>query len=329
MNTKPLASIITPCYNGEKHVYRFLDSILIQTYSNIELIFVNDGSTDNTEHVVLSYKEKLENKGIRLIYISQENKGLGGAINAGLKKVTGKYICWPDSDDYFEPESIELRLEILEKFPEFSVVTSDAYIRSIDNLNVELGLVSTGFNSNNDPFQFEHLLNANSIFCSGTHMMRTQAFFETHPSGEIFPSRRGQNWQMLLPVYYLHKRYFLNRPLYNYIRYDASMSKIEEISFREKVITYNNHKDILLETLSAMNIVASERAKYINAVNAKYSLANFRLGYYHGDYELINQEYANLKRLNQVTLKLKSQFLMARLNRVFFSYFKKRRFQIG
>jgi glycosyltransferase involved in cell wall biosynthesis len=66
MNKGPIVSIVTPCYNGEKHIHRYLDSLLAQTYSNIELIFVNDGSSDNTEKIVLSYTDKFESKGIKL-----------------------------------------------------------------------------------------------------------------------------------------------------------------------------------------------------------------------------------------------------------------------
>ena len=72
-------SIITPCFNGEGFVERYLNSILNQTYKNIELIFINDGSTDRTEKVVKSYIIKFEEKGMKLIYIYQENAGQAAA----------------------------------------------------------------------------------------------------------------------------------------------------------------------------------------------------------------------------------------------------------
>jgi len=71
MNEK-LVSIITPCYNGEKFINRYLDSLLGQTYSNIEIIFINDGSTDKTEEIVFSYKDNFKKKGIKFIYISKK-----------------------------------------------------------------------------------------------------------------------------------------------------------------------------------------------------------------------------------------------------------------
>jgi len=154
MKKAHIVSIITPCYNGAAYVKKFFDSILAQTYSSLELIFVNDGSTDNTGEIVLSYRPAFENRGIKLIYIYQDNMGLGGAINTGLQKVTWKYICWPDSDDYLEPDSVELRLHVLENLPEYAAVTSDAYIKSIENLNISLGLVFASYYTNNDPNQF-------------------------------------------------------------------------------------------------------------------------------------------------------------------------------
>lgn len=65
----PLVSLITPCYNGEKYLERFLDSVLAQTYDNIEFILVNDGSTDDTEKIALSYQEKFADRGYIYIYI--------------------------------------------------------------------------------------------------------------------------------------------------------------------------------------------------------------------------------------------------------------------
>jgi glycosyltransferase involved in cell wall biosynthesis len=323
MSKEAVVSIITPCYNGEKCVHRFLDSILAQTYSFIELILINDGSTDNTEKIVLSYKYRFESKGIKFVYIFQENKGVGGAINAGLKKVTGKYLCWPDYDDYLEPESIELRLKILEKFPEFAIVASDAYIRSIENPDLSIRLASAGFKNSDDPDQFVHLLNGRSYICSGCYMVRTKVFFETHPSGEIYPAKKGQNYQMLLPVYYLHKRYFLNKPLYNYIRYSASLSQNGAISFREEIYEYIKEKDIFIKTLSAMNMTEKDRTYYINIVDIRFSAGIFRFACDHGDHEMLNQEYANLKKLNQLSSKLRLQFILAKCKLLFIPFFSK------
>ena len=103
MNDKEfsLVSLITPCYNGEKHIGRLLNSILEQTYPNIEHYVIDDGSTDNTADVIKSYIEKYEAKGYSLTYVFQNNSGQSVAINNGLKLIKGEYLLWPDSDDYY------------------------------------------------------------------------------------------------------------------------------------------------------------------------------------------------------------------------------------
>ena len=82
-------SIVVPCYNGEKYIVRFLESILGQTYDNLLLILVNDGSNDHTEEIVLEYKDKLNKGGKELIYLKQENQGQAAALNTGLKMIYG------------------------------------------------------------------------------------------------------------------------------------------------------------------------------------------------------------------------------------------------
>lgn len=313
-NTKdlPLVTILTPCYNGEKFIDRYVKSVLIQNYSNIELIFVNDGSTDNSESILLSFKEKFDKNGIKLIYIQQENKGLGGAINTGLTKVTGKYLCWPDIDDYFEPESIRLRVEFLEKNTDYAIVTSDAYIRRIDNLDKILGLVSKGITTNNDSKQFHHLLNGKSIFCPGTHMVRTDAFFETHPTGQIYPARHGQTWQMLLPLYYKYKRYFLEIPLYNYIQHNDSIcAKQYTDVLNVHLNRLNEMESTIIETLKQMTMKDYHREVIIEKIKQKYAVSAFNYAYQYGDFKVLVGKYKIFNLTTKFNYKILLKFLKA------------------
>lgn len=102
-NNIDLISIIIPVYNVEKYINKCLNSVFNQTYKNIEIIVVNDGSTDNCEKIILdNYKDEK-----RLIYIKKENGGLSSARNLGIEKSKGKYICFVDSDDWIEKDYIE------------------------------------------------------------------------------------------------------------------------------------------------------------------------------------------------------------------------------
>ena len=110
-------SIITPCYNSEKYVKKLIDSILFQTYDNMEFVIVNDGSTDKTQLILEEYKDKFKERQIKYIILKQENKGQATALNNALKYVTGKYLVWPDSDDYYEKSALEDMVLCLEENP--------------------------------------------------------------------------------------------------------------------------------------------------------------------------------------------------------------------
>jgi glycosyltransferase involved in cell wall biosynthesis len=97
-------SIVLPIYNVEKYLARCLDSILNQTFTDFEVICVNDGSPDNSLEILEKYK-KIDN---RIKIISQENKGLSGARNTGIKHSNGEYIAFIDSDDVIHPKYLEV-----------------------------------------------------------------------------------------------------------------------------------------------------------------------------------------------------------------------------
>ncbi len=107
-NEFPKVSIIMPVYNGEHYVSLAIDSALRQTYKNIEIIVVNDGSTDNTEKVCKSFGDKIK-------YISKENGGVSTALNLGIKNMTGEYFSWLSHDDLYYPEKIEVEINYLKK----------------------------------------------------------------------------------------------------------------------------------------------------------------------------------------------------------------------
>ncbi len=96
-------SIIVPVYNVEPYIHKCVDSILAQTYSNIEVILVDDGSPDNCGIICDEYAEKDD----RVVVIHKENGGLSDARNAGIDKATGEYIGFVDSDDYIAPDMYE------------------------------------------------------------------------------------------------------------------------------------------------------------------------------------------------------------------------------
>lgn len=102
-----LVSIIVPVYNVEKYLKKCLDSIIKQSYRNIEIICVNDGSTDSSLKICEEYQEQDS----RIIIITQKNQGLSAARNTGIKNSKGEFIAFIDSDDWVDPQFIELLLK--------------------------------------------------------------------------------------------------------------------------------------------------------------------------------------------------------------------------
>jgi glycosyltransferase involved in cell wall biosynthesis len=98
-----MVSIIIPCYNADKYLKVSIDSIIAQTYTNWELLIIDDGSTDNTEAFIKTFKDE------RIQYFYQQHKGVSAARNLGLEKMSGDYFCFLDADDYMPPRSLENR----------------------------------------------------------------------------------------------------------------------------------------------------------------------------------------------------------------------------
>jgi glycosyltransferase involved in cell wall biosynthesis len=113
---KPLVSIILIAFNAERFIKRALASALGQTYPNIEIIVVDDGSTDHTADVVRAFTDP------RIRYFYQNNQGQGAARNRGIRESQGTYITFLDADDFYLPEKIEKQVNFLQTNPEYQVV---------------------------------------------------------------------------------------------------------------------------------------------------------------------------------------------------------------
>ena len=109
---QPLISIIVPVYKVEPYLRRCVDSILNQTYRNLEVILVDDGSPDNCGSICDAYAKQDS----RVKVIHKENGGLSSARNAGLDVMSGAYVGFVDSDDWIEPHMYESLLKLMEKF---------------------------------------------------------------------------------------------------------------------------------------------------------------------------------------------------------------------
>lgn len=245
-----LVSIITPCFNGEKYLDRYFKSILDQTYPAVELIFVNDGSTDNTEKIALEYGSKLLERGYGFSYIYQDNAGQSAAINQGLKIFKGDYLNWMDSDNFLPSDSIERRVGYLEKNPQLGLVIGrTALINDVDYKQIglikETGMDRTGLHQLIEDF----LKGEISCTCCCSTMARSTMFRASMPDTLQIETPReiGQNYQLFIPIMFNYPVKYVPDVLGYYVVHNDSHSRTRK-TFDKKY----HIQDVAKETLSSI-----------------------------------------------------------------------------
>lgn len=118
-NNKPLISIVVPIYNTGSYLQKCIESLINQSYENIEIILVNDGSTDNSKQICDDYKEKDS----RIKVIHKKNEGVSRARNTGIHHSTGGYLCFVDGDDFVMQDYVEYLYELIGDESEISLTT--------------------------------------------------------------------------------------------------------------------------------------------------------------------------------------------------------------
>jgi glycosyltransferase involved in cell wall biosynthesis len=158
---KPLVSVVMPVYNAEKYLESAIQSILDQDYPNLEIVIVNDGSTDSSKNIIFNFNEP------RIRYFeNQANCGIVKTRNRGLEEAKGEYIAIMDSDDIAFPKRIKTQVEFLEKNTEYGMCGS--YFKTIDGNNKLLKNVRFPSNDKNA----RSYLIVQNCFCHSTVMMR-------------------------------------------------------------------------------------------------------------------------------------------------------------
>lgn len=125
-NFNPLVSIVIPVYNGENFLEEAIESALAQTYKNIEIIVVNDGSSDNTDAICKKYKDKIR-------YFKKENGGVASALNLAIDKMQGEYFSWLSHDDLYFPQKIENQINFLSRQKNKNIVLFCNYLLINEN----------------------------------------------------------------------------------------------------------------------------------------------------------------------------------------------------
>lgn len=200
----PKISIIVPAFNEEKYIGRCLDSILNQTFSDFEVLCIDDGSTDSTYRIIEEYSEKDS----KIIPLKNPEKGVSSARNFGIDNSKGEYICFVDSDDFIQPQTLEFFYKTAFENNTDMVICGCERTSNIQDKN---------FNYKCCEITCTELINNNKIdsfLCVWTkfikkEIIKNKIFFENYKIGEdtLFCSNLWTNSE---------KVYFIDIPLYVY-----------------------------------------------------------------------------------------------------------------
>lgn len=216
-----LVSIMIPCYNGESFLGRLFSTIMEQTHPYIQIIFVNDGSTDKTAEIAKEYQRIFAKRGIEFVYVYQENQGQAAAINTALKLIRGEYCMWLDAEDYITKDHIEKKYQYLEAHKDKSLVlcrgikVKEDTLEKIGSLGHEPAIGTL----------FEDILFGLRSCCNGgLSMVRTEYLLEQLDERGILISPVGQNLQLLLPITLSGKDGQIEDELFLYVHREKSHS---------------------------------------------------------------------------------------------------------
>jgi len=246
---QPKVSIVIPCYNKEKYIANMFDSILAQEWNRIELILVNDGSTDGTREIIAVYQKKFIQRGYDVIIIDQENQGLAAAVRNGFLRFTGDFVCQVDADDELEPDYISSMASWLVQNPEYDWVICDAIMIKNGSEIYQKAIPTNDYDVHN---LYGYLL-AKMIRPVWVFLVRTTYFKKCNVAELFYVGRDAhQEPQFFIPLALGGgKIKYIEKPLYKWLL-DFAENSAGHLSYDGN---YENAKKRLLGFLNARNEV--------------------------------------------------------------------------
>ena len=269
-----LVTLLTPCYNTGKYIHRLLESVLNQTYSSIEMVVIDDGSTDYSKDIILSYVDRFSQKGYSLKYLYQNNSGQSVAIQNGLQYVNGKYLAWPDSDDFYAAnDAIEKMVSALENATdEFAMVRTQEQLLDENDLHYvrTLGLYMKKLEEKS---LFEDCLFVKNgyYFPPGAYMVNFEKLLKCTDLPIFTSKNAGQNWQLMLPVLWNYRCVSIPEILYSVLIRSSSHSRGQYKGYDATVAKKEAYMQTILGTLERIKGMDQNiRENYKAEINNKY-----------------------------------------------------------
>ncbi|MDD3139235.1 MAG: glycosyltransferase [Lachnospiraceae bacterium] len=247
-------SIIIPAYNVEKYINRCLQSVVEQTYRSLEIIVIDDGSTDHTNAICLEWCEK----DTRISLITQSNRGLSAARNRGIAVAQGVFLFFVDSDDWLEKNAIEKLLEVQKK--QRADIVCCGIISSYDD-GKEIPFTREGSFCVSGIEAVKQMMVSNTICTVAWNKLYRAALWDTvqYPVGKLHEDEFTtykllyQSERVAYTGEYLYHYFQRKSGLLNQIYQSGSLNKLEAISERTEM--FHNKGNLELESLSIMDYV--------------------------------------------------------------------------
>ena len=258
-------SILSPCYNGEKFIGRYLENILEQSFQNYELIIVNDGSTDKSDEIIKKYKKIFEEKKITFKYLSKlQNEGHARAINDGLKMVDGQYLMWPDIDDYMHINHLEKHVEFMDRHTDIDLAIGKTAVYNVNDLSKPLYYAWKKFPKTKKKLINKFILseNKNIGFMSGNFIIKTEFLWTIYTDRNIYSDIHvGPTIQLVFPEIYLGKTGYIEECTFAYYIHGSNQHLINEHrDFSSIQVVYENVvKQLNIESKEAKRIMTMAR----------------------------------------------------------------------
>lgn len=250
MDRSPLVTIVMPVYNLAQFLPQALSSALSQTYPSIEIVIINDGSTDETGKII----DEFAGRDRRVRPIHQENRGFASAMNRGIQESRGDYIAHLDGDDLIAPEKIEKQLEIFCANPEVDFVYTAIYV-----INAEGNTVGEQRGSDEvDSETFLAKMCFRNIVPNPTTMMGKRACCLNTPFNEIY--RYSSDYDRLLRLAQKYRLKYLDLPLTYWRRHDLNVTnKLELLRGEQREILKQYDVSVLMGFVDRSKLSVEEK----------------------------------------------------------------------
>jgi glycosyltransferase involved in cell wall biosynthesis len=277
--TQGKVSMVMTCYNKEDFIGEMLDSVLAQDWENIELILVNDGSTDGTRQVIADFIPKFYARRIDVVVVDQENAGVCAAAKAGLERVTGDYVCIVDADDELDPEYMSAMAGWLEENPEYDYATCD--FQFYENVNGQREYSDSGIPLVEPEYaiMLEYYLSFKICAASWAYMVRTSYLYKCRIIENYDTSTKGSHEPDFMVPLTAHggKVKPIHKQLYRQNKI-LPVSHSRPGDYEKYYLHYQNYYELTCRAIQLLPInVADEAAKkrYIRAAKLRLLIQHF------------------------------------------------------